>query len=240
LGQADAPDGAGGNAAVGGVSPPPAGRGFRPLVVTAIERESESVVSVYLADPKGAAVPPALPGQFLTLRLMAGDGPQPLLRSYSLSGAPGSDTYRVSVKREPHGTGSRFVHTGLHAGDVLDVAAPRGTFVLQPGDSPVLLVSAGVGATPVLAMLHALADTGAERDVWWLHGARNRAEEPFAAESRSLLARLAGAHRHICYSRPGPGDVEGRGYQAARRLSASALPALPLPPAPPPHPFPPA
>ena len=229
LGQADAPDGAGGNAGLTAVSPPPAWPGFRPLVVTAIERESESVVSVYLADPQGAAVPPALPGQFLTLRLMAGDGPQPLLRSYSLSGAPGSDTYRISVKREPHGTGSRFVHTGLHAGDVLEVAAPRGTFILQPGDSPVLLVSAGVGATPVLAMLHALADTRAERDVWWLHGARNRAEEPFAAESRSLLARLAGAHRHICYSRPGPGDVEGRDYQADGRLSASALAALDLP-----------
>src|SRR6516165_3100004 len=229
LGQAKAGGGAGGNAGLTAVSPPPAWPGFRPLTVTAVERESESVVSVYLADPGGGAVPPALPGQFLTLRLMTGDAAAPLLRSYSLSGAPGNGTYRISVKREPHGAGSRFVHTRVHAGDALEAAAPRGTFILQPGDSPVLLISAGVGATPVLAMLHALADTRSGRDVWWLHGARNRAEEPFAAESRSLLARLASGHQHICFSRPGPGDAAGRDYQAQGRLSASVLAALDLP-----------
>ena len=228
LGQAEAPASAGGNAGLTALSPPPAWPGFRPLAVTAIERESESVVSVYLADPDGAAVPPALPGQFLTLRLTVGDGP-PLLRSYSLSGAPGADTYRISVKREPHGAGSRFVHTRVHAGDTLEVAAPRGTFVLQPGDSPVLLISAGVGATPVLAMLHALADSRSARDIWWLHGARNLAEQPFAAESRSLLAQLASGHQYICYSRPGPNDVAGRDYQTEGRLSASVLAALGLP-----------
>jgi len=225
LGQAGAP----GNAGLTAVSPPPAWAGFRPLAVTAIERESESVVSVYLADPGGAAVPPALPGQFLTLRLTAGGAAPPLLRSYSLSGAPGAGTYRVSVKREPHGAGSRFVHTRVHPGDVLEAAAPRGTFILRPGASPVLLISAGVGATPVLAMLHALADARSGRDVWWLHGARNRAGEPFAAESRSLLARLASGHRHICYSRPGPGDAVGVDYQAEGRISAPVLAALDLP-----------
>jgi ferredoxin-NADP reductase/MOSC domain-containing protein YiiM len=229
LDQAGAPGGAEGNAGLTAVSPPPAWPGFRPLAVTAIERESESVVSVYLADPKGAAVPPAEPGQFLTLRLVVDATAQPLLRSYSLSGDPGADTYRISVKREPHGAGSRFVQTRLHAGDAVDVAAPRGTFVLQPGDSPVLLISAGVGATPVLAMLHALADTQSGRDVWWLHGARNGAEEPFVTESRSLLARLPRAHQHICFSRPGPADVEGRDYQTEGRLSASVLAALDLP-----------
>jgi ferredoxin-NADP reductase/MOSC domain-containing protein YiiM len=228
LGPAGAP-GAGGNAGLTAVSPPPAWPGFHPLAVTAIERESESVVSVYLAGPDGAAVPPALPGQFLTLRLTAGDAATPLLRSYSLSGAPGASAYRISVKREPHGAGSRFVHTRVHAGDVLEAAAPRGTFILQPGDSPVLLISAGVGATPVLAMLHALAGTRSGRDVWWLHGARNRAEEPFAAESRSLLARLASGHRHICYSRPGPADALGRDYQAEGRISMPVLAALDLP-----------
>src|SRR5215468_6496637 len=228
LGQAGAPNGAG-NAGLTAVSPPPAWPGFRPLVVTAIEPESESVVSVHLADPDGKAVPPALPGQFLTLRLTAGDAAPPLLRSYSLSGAPGTGTYRISVKREPHGAASRFVHTRVHAGDVLEAAAPRGTFILQPGDSPVLLISAGVGATPVLAMLNALAGARSDRDVWWLHGARNRAEEPFAEESRSLLGRLPRGHRHICYTRPGPGDAEGHDYQTEGRISAPLLAALDLP-----------
>jgi ferredoxin-NADP reductase/MOSC domain-containing protein YiiM len=219
--------GATGNAGLTAVSPPPAWPGFRPLAVTALERESASVVSVHLADPGGRAVPAALPGQFLTLRLPAGPDARSLLRSYSLSGTPGADSYRVSVKREPHGAGSRYVHTKVRAGDRLEAAAPRGTFILQPGEAPVLLMSAGVGATPVLAMLHALAGTG--RDVWWLHGARSRAEEPFAAEARSLLAGLARGHRYICYSRPDAGDVEGRDYQTRGRLSASVLAALGLP-----------
>ncbi|HLM87684.1 MAG TPA: MOSC domain-containing protein, partial [Streptosporangiaceae bacterium] len=215
--------GAAGNAGLTAVSPPPAWPGFRPLVVAAVDRESSSVISLHLADPHGAALPAALPGQFLTLRLDVGDGAKRLLRSYSLSGPPGAASYRISVKREPHGAGSQYVHSRVRAGDVLDAAAPRGTFVLQPGEGPVLLISAGVGATPVLAMLHALAASGSGRDVWWLHGARSRAEEPFAAESRSLLAGLARGHRYICYSRPGPADVLGRDYQAPGRLSASML-----------------
>jgi len=218
---------AAGNAGLTAVSPPPAWPGFRPLAVTAVEPESASVVSVYLADPGGRTVPPARPGQFLTLRLPAGPGKRPLLRSYSLSGDPGADFYRVSVKREPHGAGSQYVHAKVRAGDRLEAAAPRGTFILQPGEAPVLLISAGVGATPVLAMLHALA--GTSRDVWWLHGARSRAEEPFAAEARSLLAGLASGHRYVCYSRPGAGDVEGRDYQTRGHLSASVLAGLGVP-----------
>src|SRR5580658_453063 len=226
--QAAAP-GAAGNAGLTAVSPPPAWPGFRPLAVTAVERESDSVISVDLADPDGAALPAALPGQFLTLRLNAVPGAPPLLRSYSLSGPPDAGAYRVSVKREPHGTGSQFIHTQVHPGDQLEAAAPRGTFILQPGEGPVLLISAGVGATPVLAMLHALAASRSARDIWWLHGARSRAEEPFADESRSLLTGLAHGHRHVCYSRPDPSDVQGRDYQTAGRLSASVLAALSLP-----------
>jgi len=229
LGQPGAGGGATGNAGLTAVSPPPAWPGFRPLAVTAVEPESVSVVSVHLADPGGGAVPPALPGQFLTLRLPVSPGAQPLLRSYSLSGAPGAGSYRISVKREPHGAGSQFIHTRIRAGDRLEVAAPRGTFVLRPGETPVLLISAGVGATPVMAMLHALAAARSGRDIWWLHGARSRAEEPFAAESRSLLAALPSGHRHICYSRPGPGDARGRDYQTLGRLSAPVLAALGLP-----------
>ena len=229
LAQPEMPGGAAGNAGLAAVSPPPAWPGFRPLAVTGVDRESDSVVSVDLADPRGGAVPPALPGQFLTLRLPADPGARPLVRSYSLSGAPGADSYRISVKREPHGAGSRFVHDRVRAGDLLETAAPRGTFILQPGQTPVLLISAGVGATPVLAMLHALTATEPRREVWWLHGARSRAEEPFAAEARSLVAALAGGHLHICYSRPGDGDAEGRDYQTRGRLSASVLTALDLP-----------
>jgi ferredoxin-NADP reductase/MOSC domain-containing protein YiiM len=219
----------GGNAGLTEASPPPAWPGFRPLTVTATDRESDTVVSFRLADPQGASLPPARPGQFLTVRLLAGPAGRPLLRSYSLSGPPGADEYRISVKREQHGAGSQFLHSRVQAGDELEAAAPRGTFTLRPGQGPVLLISAGVGATPVLAMLHALAAAQSGRDIWWLHGARNRAAEPFAAESRALLAALPSAHRHICYSRPDPGDIQGRDYDTAGHLSAPVLAALDLP-----------
>jgi ferredoxin-NADP reductase/MOSC domain-containing protein YiiM len=218
-----------GNAGLTEASPPPAWPGFRPLAVTGIDRESETVMSVHLADPGGGSVPPALPGQFLTLRLRPDPAGPPLLRSYSLSGPPGAREYRISVKREERGAGSQFLHTRVRAGDLLEAAAPRGTFTLRPGKAPVLLISAGVGATPVLAMLHALAAARSARDIWWLHGARRRADEPFAAESRALLAALPSAHLQVCYSDPGPDDIQGRDYQTAGRLTAPVLASLDLP-----------
>ncbi len=218
-----------GNAGLTEASPPPAWPGFRKLAVTGIGRESDTVISVHLADPGGGSVPAALPGQFLTLRLHPDPAGRPLLRSYSLSGPPGARDYRISVKREEHGAGSQFLHTRVRAGDLLEAAAPRGAFTLRSGQAPVLLVSAGVGATPVLAMLHALAAARSTRDIWWLHGSRRRADEPFAAESRALLAALPSAHWDICYSSPGPDDVQGRDYDTAGRLSAPVLAALDLP-----------
>jgi ferredoxin-NADP reductase/MOSC domain-containing protein YiiM/ferredoxin len=233
----------GGNAGLTDASPPPAWPGFRPLAVTAVSAESETVISLHLADPGGGSVPAALPGQFLTLRLYPDHGHPdhghpdhghpdpgpPLLRSYSLSGPPGARDYRISVKREEHGAASQYLHTQIRAGDLVEAAAPRGTFTLRQSATPVLLISAGVGATPVLAMLHALAADRSGRDIWWLHGARRRADEPFAAESRALLAVLPHAHRHVCYSSPGPDDVLGRDYDTAGRLSAAVLATLDLP-----------
>src|SRR5258708_6178732 len=173
-----------GNAGLTEASPPPAWPGFRPLAVIATGPESGTVTSFHLAAPGGGSVPAALPGQFLTPRLRPDPGRRPLLRSYSLSGAPGADEYRISVKREQHGAGSQFLHTRVRAGGALEAAAPRGTFILRPGPAPVLLISAGVGATPRLALLHAPAAALSRRGIWWLHGARRPAAEPVAAESR--------------------------------------------------------
>ena len=218
-----------GNAGLAATSPPPAWPGFRPLTVSRIDSESDSIVSIHLVDPDGLPVPAALPGQFLTLRLQTEPG-QSLLRNYSLSGPPGADDYRISVKREPDGAGSGYLHTHLRVGDRLEIAAPRGTFTLNPNKTPVLLISAGVGATPTLAMLHALAAEHSEREVWWLHGARNRADHPFADESRAILASLANGKGHIAFSRPRPDDVEGRDFDSTGRLSPAVLASLELPP----------
>ena len=218
-----------GNAGLTAASPPPLWPGFRPFVVTGLDHESDSVISIRLADPDGAPAPAARPGQYLTLRLQIETGERSLLRTYSLSGSPGADSYRVSVKREPEGAASGYLHTSLRVGDRLEIAAPRGSFFLRSTDAPVLLISAGIGATPVLSMLHALAAVRSEREIWWLHGARTSSDHSFAAESRALLASLPNARSHVCYSRPGIGDVEGRDFDTIGRLSASLLASLGLP-----------
>jgi ferredoxin-NADP reductase/MOSC domain-containing protein YiiM/ferredoxin len=218
--------GAGGNAGLVTTSPPPAWPGFRPLTVTGIERESDSVISIRLEDPDGGPVPPAHPGQYLTVRLQPDGHERSVLRNYSLSGPPGAGYYRITVKREPHGTASGYLHTRIAVGDELEIAAPRGTFILDETDAPVLLVSAGIGATPVLAMLHALAKEHSDREIWWLQGARSRRDHSFAAEARALLASLPNVRVHVYYSRPGPDDLEGRDFNEAGRLTASLLAQL--------------
>ena len=209
--------------------PPPAWRGFRPLRVRAVTRESADVISLTLEAKDGSLLPPALPGQFLVVRLQPAANIPALLRNYSISGAPDTGTYRISVKQEVHGQGSTFLHAQLKVGDVLDVSAPRGSFTLQQGEGPVVLLSAGIGATPVLAMLHALAASRSVREVWWLYGARTAAEHPFAHEARDLAAALAHCRSVIAYSKPGPGDRLGDDYDVAGRLSLDMLRQLGVP-----------
>jgi len=216
-----------GNAGLVPTSPPPAWQGFRTFTVAEIERESESVVSVRLVDAEGRAPARAQPGQYLTLRLRP-DGSRPRLRSYSLCG-PADDSYRIAVKRERPGSVSSFVHDRLRVGDEIEVAAPRGTFTLRQSEAPVLLVSAGVGVTPVLGMLHALAAERSNRPVWWLHGARSGHDHAFAAETRELLRALPDARGVVCFSRPGAGDVERRDFDVRGRISASLLASLDVP-----------
>ena len=149
-----------------------------------------------------------------------------MLRNYSLSGPPGAGYYRVTVKRERGGVVSGYLHTRLAVGDHVEIAAPRGTFILDRTRAPVLLVSAGIGSTPVLAMLHALAQEHSDREIWWLHGARNGREHVFAGEARDLLASLPNARAYVCYSRPDPDDRAGRDFDSAGRLTASLLAEL--------------
>jgi ferredoxin-NADP reductase/MOSC domain-containing protein YiiM len=197
--------------------------GFRRFTVSSIDRESAEVISVHLVPVDHGAYSPAPPGQFLTIRLQPDRKAAPLLRSYSLSGPPDGDGYRISVKREPHGAASGYLHTKLRVGDTLEAGAPRGSFVLKPGDRPVVLASAGVGATPVLAMLYALAEDQSQRQVWWLHGARNSSEHSFGEEVAALLAGLPAAHRVLCYSSPGPNDRAGQDFDVAGRLTLQVL-----------------
>lgn len=207
----------------------PAWTGFRPLAVRDVHEESSSVRSVLLADPGGAVLPSWTAGQSITVKLLLDAGTGAVIRNYSLSNDPGSGGYRISVKREPRGVASGYLHSTLKIGDLIEVAAPRGTFVLARDDKPVVLLSAGVGVTPLLSMLHALAAAGSTRGVWWLHGARNGSEHPFADEAGSALKQLSHSTSHIFYSRPATADRWGVDYTEAGRLSAEAFTRLGLP-----------
>ena len=144
------------------------------------------------------ALPVPRPGQYLTLRLTGAAEPAPV-RSYSLS-ASAPDRYRISVKRESHGVASGYIGSGLSIGDELDVAAPRGEFVLGDADEPVVLLSAGIGVTPVLAMLQALGARASSQPLWWLHTTRGSETHAFAEEARQLVAQLPNARSKIFYT----------------------------------------
>ena len=226
----EAHPGAAGNAGlVPAVAARTAAAGFRQLRVARIDREGVDVRSLVLEPTDGKPLTTPLPGQFVVVRLRPRpDGP-PLIRSYSLSGPLSDAQYRISVKLEPDGAAGTYLEESVRPGDVLEVSEPRGAFVLEPGDRPVVLLSAGIGATPVLAMLHALATSGSLREVWWLHGARDGKSHSFAGEVRGLLGDLPRGRSHVWYSRPDAGDLQGRDYDSAGRLGVDALQALGVP-----------
>ena len=207
----------------------PVAPGFWPLAVAAIDQESADVLSLSMRHPDGQPLPTALPGQYVVLRLRPAGGSAPLFRSYSLSGPPSTERYRISVKIEPDGAAGTYLREHVRVGDVLDVSLPRGSFILQSGQRPVVLLSAGIGATPVLAMLYALAAARSTRPVFWLHAARDRQHHPFAAEVRRLMLALTHGRLYVCYSRPGSRDKMGEDFDATGHLSRSVFDEVGVP-----------
>ena len=207
----------------------PARPGFQPLVVSAIDHESADVLSLTMRAAGGQPLPTALPGQYVVLRLLLSAGAPPLFRSYSLSGPLSGEHWRISVKIEPNSAAGAYLREHLRMGDSLDVSAPRGSFLLQAGERPVVLISAGIGATPVLAMLHALAAGRSTRQVLWLHGARDGEHHPFASEVRGLMGALDHGRSYVCYSKPDSRDALGADFDAAGHLSRSVFGKVGLP-----------
>src|SRR6202030_3525195 len=193
-------------------------------------RESADVLSLSMRHPDRQPLPPALPGQYVVLRLRRTGGGPPLFRSYSLSGPLSTERYRISVKIETNGAAGTYLREHVRVGDVLDVSSPRGSFILQSGERPVVLLSAGIGTTPVLAMPHALAAARSTRPVLWLHGARDRQHHPFAAEVSRLMLALAHGRSYVCYSMPGSRDKIGEDFDATGHLSRSAFDQVGVPP----------
>lgn len=212
--------------------------GFRRLRVNARRRESASIVSFELVSADGAALPPFVAGQFVTLRLPLPGG-EKLLRTYSLSGDPADTTrWRISVKREPApagrddvpaGRGSSYLHDTVQAGDELDVAGPSGAFVCGDDTArPVVLMSGGVGLTPLVSMLHRLrAMEGArDRHVYFIHACENGAVHAFGNEVAALAAASPNVHVHICYREPSAQDRLARSFDSEGFITRETLQRL--------------
>jgi ferredoxin-NADP reductase/MOSC domain-containing protein YiiM len=207
----------------------PVAPGFRPFTVTAIDQESADVISLTMQSADGEPLATALPGQYVVLRLQPSAGSPPLFRSYSLSGPLSTERYRISVKIEQNGTAGTYLREHVGVGDALDVSSPRGSFILQSDERPVVLLSAGIGATPVLAMLYALAVARSTNQILWLHAARDREHHPFAAEVRSLMLALTHGRSYVCYSRPGASEKMGEDFDAAGHLSRAIFDEVAVP-----------
>lgn len=181
--------------------------GVRPFRVAAVVDEADDCKSFYLVPEDGRPLPRFEPGQYLTFHLPASEANRPVVRCYSLSDRPREDYYRVTVKRLPQGRGSGYFHGEAPAGTLLDVEAPQGAFFLDPTDpAPIVLCGAGVGVTPLVSMLSALAYRTDSRAVYAFLGFRNSAEHLFRMRIGELARELPTARVDVTYSRPLPQD----------------------------------
>ncbi|MFX4222671.1 MAG: pyridoxamine 5'-phosphate oxidase family protein [Thalassobaculum sp.] len=204
---------------------------YRPFSVSRIVEESATIRSIYLRPADGGGIASHRAGQYLPIRLSVPGEEWPILRTYTVSDAAQADTMRLSVKREPDGVASTFLHERLSVGDTVEAMAPRGDFVLDPdSDRPVVLLSAGVGITPMIAMLNELLREGLRsgrfREVYFIHGSRDGSELAFGGHLRRLALQAPGVSLHIRFSRPRPEDVAGEDYASAGRVDLSLIQGL--------------
>lgn len=202
------------------------GQAVRSLRLVEKRKESADVSSFLLAARDGGQLTAFQPGQHLPLELAIPGQQTRVSRSYSLSAPPDGRHYRISVKRDPHGLVSRFLHDTLKEGDLLSARTPAGDFSLRAGTRPVVLISAGVGVTPMMSMLGALARDGDSREIWFIHQVRDGEHHPFADAVRELVAHRPGLHSHVSYSRPGPADRQGENFHHRGRIDGDLLAQL--------------
>lgn len=206
--------------------------GYRRFVVQRKVAENSLITSFYLAPEDGGVLPTFKPGQYITIKI---DHPRTPTspRNYSLSDRPGAGHYRISVKREggaeadsPAGLISNYLHDEVAAGDVLDVGPPCGEFCLDPaeaGDRPIVLLSGGIGITPMMAMLKSLAHAQSPTPVHFIHAARNSDFHALADEVRSLAAERPNIRTHFRYDAPLPQDLDQRRCDSVGLVDAAFL-----------------
>ncbi|HYC05230.1 MAG TPA: NO-inducible flavohemoprotein [Azospirillaceae bacterium] len=194
--------------------------GWRRFVVERVEAESAEIASVYLRPRDGGPVADYLPGQYVGLRAEV-PGHGQAVRNYSLSRAPRGGAYRISVKR--HGLVSGWLHAQAPGAEV-ELLAPAGEFHLRPDQQrPVVLLSSGVGLTPLYAMLESIAEQRPGLKAWYVHGARDGRHHALRAAVRAIEERCPNVTAVTFYSRPHADDVPGRDYDVAGRIDPAWL-----------------
>jgi ferredoxin-NADP reductase/predicted pyridoxine 5'-phosphate oxidase superfamily flavin-nucleotide-binding protein len=198
----------------------------RNLRVVEKTRESAEVMSFLFEADDGRPLSDFAAGQYLPINLRVGERDETLTRTYSLSNSPGQDRYRISVKRESQGRASRYLHEAVDVGTLISTGAPTGEFVLAHDTRPTILVSAGIGVTPMLSMLHTLTESATRAPVWFVHGARDGDHHAFAREVQALARKSASVRTHVSYSRPLSTDREGEHFDTKGRVSGALLASL--------------
>jgi len=186
---------------------------FRNFKVAKKIVESDVITSFYLEPADGGVFPPYEPGQYITVRAEMGEQSHNHLRQYSLSQAPGEGYYRISVKREeavggnPKGVVSNFLHDHVHEGSILPISAPGGDFVLdQKDDRPLVLMSGGVGLTPMVSMLETVIKTQPEREVIYVHAARTGRFHAMKERVEEICSKHANVKSYTVYGEPAEGE----------------------------------
>jgi len=195
----------------------------RSLRLTEKIKESDDVTSFIFEARDGGLLASFEPGQHLPLELPISGTNDSVRRTYSLSSSPKDDRYRISVKREKNGLMSRYLHDKVEPGAIIESGRPTGDFMMTCNTCPLVLVSAGVGVTPMMSILHAVAAENNNRPVWFVHGARDGNHHPFANEVAELAANFVNINVHVAYSRPGAKDELNIHYNSANRITGSLL-----------------
>jgi ferredoxin-NADP reductase len=210
--------------------------GWRKFEVVKKVKECEDVASFYLAPHDKRPLPPFKPGQYITFQINLPGQSKPVIRCYSLSDSHRPDYYRVTIKKAlpppdvpdgKPGLVSSYFYDAVREGDILDVKAPGGHFFLDLAEPrPVVLISGGVGITPMIAMLNAIIDSGARTEAWFFFGARSSEDHLFKDHLQQAAAGNDNLHLHVCYSRPRETDVLGRDYHHSGRVTADLFKQL--------------
>jgi ferredoxin-NADP reductase len=209
--------------------------GIRKFTVVQKVPECADTFSFHLKPHDGKPLPAFRPGQYLTFQVTPPGSAKPIIRCYSLSDSARPTHYRVTIKRcppptdseHPPGVISSYFCDTVKVGDILDVKAPSGHFFLDMEKGrPVVLISGGVGVTPMIAMANALVEAGSTREIWFFFGARNSREHMFKDAVAALAAKYNNIRLHICYSKPLPTDVLGRDYQHEGRVTVELFKEL--------------